>query len=94
MGSGMDVHTGSIREILSTHGNLAVDVHSLAVDAHLFDHGMSSFQAVQVMMAVEEHFGLQFPDEMIRKETFSSIRAIADAVAFIQGQTPSVKRAV
>lgn len=90
----MDRYADAVRDILSRHGHLSVSVQQLGPDDSLFDHGMSSFQAVQVMMAVEEAFGLQFPDDMIRKETFSSIGAIAGAVDFLMGDKPLAKRAV
>lgn len=90
----MDHVVRSIREVLVRNGNPSVDPFGIEIDDNLFDLGMSSFQSVQLMMALEDCFDLQFPDDLIRKETFSSIRSMAEAVDFILGERLAVRRAV
>ena len=53
--------TEAIREILASHGKLPVDVASLADDADLYAAGLSSFASVQLMLAIEDRFDIEFP---------------------------------
>ena len=74
----------SIRSIVQRHGRLAVDVDSLADDSDLYDAGLTSHAAVNLMLALEQHFDVEFPEQMLRRRTFESIRAIAAAIADLQ----------
>jgi len=40
------------------------------------------------MLALEEHFDVEFLDRMLGRKTFGSIRALADAIAELRG-TPA-----
>jgi acyl carrier protein len=66
--------------LVSEHAGLAVDVSSLAPDADLYRAGMSSFASVQLMLALEEAFDIEFPESMLSPRTFSSLSAIEAAV--------------
>src|SRR3712207_5633924 len=70
-----------VREILRTRGDLSVPVETLDRHADLFDAGLSSFGTVEVMLGMEERLGTTIPDDMLTRETFSSIAALAAAVA-------------
>lgn len=75
-----------IRAILVKHGRLASDANALAADADLYQAGMSSHASVNVMLALESAFDIEFPDESLKRSVFASIASIRDAVAGI-GQT-------
>ena len=75
-----------IRAILSKHGRLAADAAALAADADLYEAGMTSHASVNVMLALESAFDIEFPDEMLKRSVFASIASIREAVASI-GQT-------
>ena len=75
-----------IRASLARHARLAADAHALAADADLYQAGMTSQASVNVMLALEGAFAIEFPDELLKRSVFGSIRAIRDAVAGI-GQT-------
>jgi acyl carrier protein len=70
-----------IRVILGAHARIPVAVDSLADDANLFTAGMTSLASVEVILALEEKFGIEFPDQMMHRKTFSSVAAIAAAIA-------------
>jgi acyl carrier protein len=72
-----------IRSILAKHGRLSVDVAGLDADADLYQAGMTSQASVNVMLAIEGEFDIEFPDELLKRSVFSSIGAIRDAVAGI-----------
>jgi acyl carrier protein len=69
-----------IRSILKEHGRLAVDVTTLAEDADLYQAGMTSHASVNVMLALEGAFDVEFPDRMLRRGVFESIAAIRAAI--------------
>ncbi|TGD93269.1 acyl carrier protein [Methylobacterium nonmethylotrophicum] len=70
-----------IRTILARHGTLARTIDGLPDDACLFDNGLDSFGAVQVMMDLEEHFEIEFPEHLLSRDVFSTVRTIQNFVA-------------
>jgi acyl carrier protein len=70
----------AVREIVQEHGRLAVDIATLADDASLYEAGMSSHASVNVMLALEDAFDVEFPDEMLKRSVFESIAAIGAAL--------------
>lgn len=68
--------TDEIRAILREHGRLAVDVASLADRTNLYDAGLTSHASVNLMLALEERFAIEFPERMLRRGAFASIAAI------------------
>ena len=78
----------SIRRVLRDHARLAVDADAIAADADLFQAGMSSYASVNVMLALEDTFDVQFPDRMLKRSVFESIAAIERALVELLAQTP------
>lgn len=66
----------TIRDILSKVGGLPMPVADLADDSDLYTSGLSSFASVQVMLAIEEKFDIEFPDNLLNRRSFVSIAAI------------------
>ncbi len=69
-----------IRAILKEHARLAVDVDALADDGDLYQAGMTSHASVNVMLALEGTFDVEFPDRMLRRGVFESVAAIEAAL--------------
>jgi acyl carrier protein len=69
-----------IREILSEHARLTQDARTLGDHADLYQVGMTSHASVNVMLALESRFDIEFPDRMLRRGIFSSIAAMSAAV--------------
>ena len=76
--------TDEIRKIIGDHARLPVDVSTLAVDADLYQAGMTSHASVNVMLALEDHFDIEFPDRMLKRSVFESIASIAVALEELQ----------
>jgi acyl carrier protein len=72
--------TDEIRQIIAEHGRLPVDVSSLSDEADLYAAGMTSHASVNVMLGLEDHFDIEFPDRMLKRSVFESIGAIASAL--------------
>ncbi len=73
--------TDEIRQIISEHGRLQSDVSVLAPDANLYQAGLSSHASVNVMLALEDRFDIEFPDRMLTPSVFESISSIEAAVS-------------
>ena len=73
-----------IRKLIAEHARLAVDVSSLADDASLYEAGMTSHATVNLMLALEGSFDVEFPDSMLRRSVFESVAAIEAALSEIQ----------
>jgi acyl carrier protein len=77
-----------IRHILDTHAGLSVAASGFADDADLYAAGMSSTASVNVMLALEDEFEIEFPDSMLKRSVFESVAAIHGAVAELTGGSP------
>jgi acyl carrier protein len=69
-----------IRQILATHGRLSVDVQSLNTNDDLYDAGLTSLTTVNIMLAIEDAFDIEFPDNRLNRKTFDSIESLVDVV--------------
>lgn len=69
-----------IRRVVDAHGRLPVGVATLADDADLYEAGMTSHASVSVMLALEDAFDIEFPDEMLTREVFESVASMAQAI--------------
>jgi len=72
--------TDEIRQILRDHGRLREDVDSISPGSDLYQAGMTSHASVNVMLALEDHFDVEFPDRMLTRSVFESIASIEGAV--------------
>lgn len=70
----------TVRRVLDAHAKLTTPAGTLAEDADLYAAGMTSHASVNVMLAVEDAFDIEFPDALLTKSTFCSISAITSAV--------------
>jgi acyl carrier protein len=69
-----------IRTILKEHGRLSVDAAALSEDADLYQAGLTSHASVNVMLALEGKFDIEFPDRMLKRGVFESLASIRAAV--------------
>jgi acyl carrier protein len=74
-----------IRAVLKEHGRLSVDAATLGEGSDLYAAGMTSHASVNVMLALEGAFDIEFPDRMLKRSVFESIAAIRDAVKELKG---------
>src|SRR5664279_1186322 len=74
-----------IRGVLAAHGRLSTDAATLKNDDDLYAAGMTSLASVNVMLALEGEFNIEFPDQMLNRSVFSSIDSIAAALRKIDG---------
>jgi len=77
----MTLYSEDIRSILAEHARLLVDVDTLTDDSDLYQAGLTSLSTVNLMLALEEHFDVEFLDSMLGRKTFGSIRSLSDAIS-------------
>jgi acyl carrier protein len=73
--------TTRIRTVLREHARLGADANSLPPTADLYAAGMTSHANVNVMLALESEFDVEFPDEMLKRGTFDSVDSIRSAIS-------------
>ena len=69
-----------IRDVLANHGRMAIDAREVDEQADLYELGLTSHASVDVMLALEEEFDIEFPDEVLKKSTFESVHNIAQVI--------------
>lgn len=69
-----------IRSVLSVHGRLNREASSLDVSTDLYQSGMTSHASVNVMLALEGAFDVEFPDHLLKRSVFGSIESIHHAL--------------
>ena len=77
-----------IRRGLAEQGRLPVEASTLDEHADLYQSGLTSHASVNVMLALEDAFDVEFPDAMLRKSTFESIAAIREALTELGASAP------
>lgn len=78
-----------IRAILREHVRLSVDVDTLDAESDLYRAGMTSHASVNLMLALEDKYGVEFPERMLRRRTFETISAIRGAIQELTGAGPA-----
>ena len=81
----VDDRAARIRRILKEHGRLSTEVETLADSQDLYQAGMTSHASVNVMLALEGEFDVEFPDHMLKRNVFNSIESIVDALQELSG---------
>jgi acyl carrier protein len=72
--------TEKIRQAIEDHARVSVDVATLADNADLYQAGMTSQASVNLMLALEDAFDIEFPDRMLKRSVFESIASIREAL--------------
>jgi acyl carrier protein len=70
-----------IRRAIGEHARLPVDISGLQDDADLYQAGMTSHASVNVMLALEDAFDIEFPDHMLKRSVFESVSSIRAALS-------------
>jgi acyl carrier protein len=83
-----DALADRVRQVIEDNAGLPVPVQTVDGDADLFLRGMSSHASVSVMVALEDEFGVEFPDSMLRRDVFGSIDSLTDAISQLVAGAP------
>jgi acyl carrier protein len=86
------MYAEQIRPIVAEHARLRVPVDQLSNDSDLYEAGLTSLSTVNLMLALEEHFDVEFSDKMLGRKTFASIGSLSNAITELLG--PAQKPAI
>ena len=70
---------------MQENAHLPVSVDTLSDEQNLYDAGMSSHATVNVILALEDEFDIEFPTHLLRRSAFSSIASICNAINELGG---------
>lgn len=70
-----------IREVLRDHARLSKPLDQIELTTDLYQAGMTSHASVNVMLALEGAFDIEFADHMLKRSVFTSVASIRDAVS-------------
>lgn len=76
----LDRLENEIRAVIAREGYLALDVGALGDEDDLYRAGLTSHDTVNLMLALEDRFGVEFPDRLLTRQTFRTIAALAAAL--------------
>lgn len=76
-----------IRQVIRQHAHLTVDIDSLSDEADLYQAGMTSHASVNVMIALEDTFDVEFLDSMLKRSVFESVGSIERALSEVGAAT-------
>lgn len=74
------MHIEQIRDIILKHARLSVPPEEITATSDLYAAGLSSLTTVHLMLALEDQFGVEFPERMLKRQTFESVQSIAEAI--------------
>jgi len=74
------MYQDQIRTIVAQHARLSTDVAQLSDSSDLYSAGLTSLTTVNLMLAIEDHFDIEFPDKMLGRKTFESIQSLSEAI--------------
>jgi acyl carrier protein len=73
-----------IRKVIKEHAGLGLELEAIENSTNLYRAGMTSYASVVIMIALENEFGLEFPDGMLSRDVFENIDSIAVAIESVQ----------
>ncbi len=73
-----------IRQIIEQEVRLAVPAKHLTPRANLYELGLTSFDAIRLLVAVERGFGVELPRDALKRATAATIEEIARTVRAVR----------
>lgn len=73
-----------IRELLDQNELLPAPSLAISCNRNLYEAGLRSRGVVTLMLALEEAFAIEFPDRLLNRSSFETMRAIADVIADVK----------
>lgn len=73
-----------VLQIVVQHGRIP-NSEALTPTTNLYEAGLSSLTTVHLLLAIEDHFDVEFPERLLARRTFESVQSIAEAVEELLG---------
>ncbi|MGI8545982.1 MAG: acyl carrier protein [Gemmatimonadaceae bacterium] len=78
-----------VRSIIRQHDPLSRDIDTVGDDTDLYASGLTSHASVNLMLALEDAFGIEFPERLLRRRTFETIANIRGAIEELHAVQPT-----
>jgi acyl carrier protein len=89
LGRGAEVIDGideKIRAVVGSYGGLSVAVEGVEPNDDLYGLGMTSAATLNVMLALEEAFDIEFPEDLLERAIFESLSTMGTAISGLVDQ--------
>lgn len=70
----------TIQRLIEQETRVAIPAEALSPEANLYELGLTSFDAVRLLVAVEREYKVEFPREALHRKSLLSIEGIATSV--------------
>ena len=80
-----------IQRLIDEEATLPIPAHCLTPRANLYELGLTSFDAIRLLVAIEWAFRVEFPRELLNRQTVASIEAITTALRAVRPSTALAK---
>lgn len=71
----------SVRQLIGAYAKLNADITEISDDGDLFDAGLTSLNTVNLMLAIEDEYDIEFDDDSLTRETFQSVDSLMAVVS-------------
>jgi acyl carrier protein len=82
----------TIRGLIDEEAKLSIPACDLDSNGDLYGVGLTPFAAIELMLALERAFHIEFPLPMLNRRSMSSISAIEACIAELE-RRPALRRA-
>ena len=81
-----------VKQVIIRTLSLEVDADEIDDEDELFGGGLgiNSMVTIEIIVGLEEEFGIEVPDEELRVELFDSVQTMADYVRTVLQKVPEV----
>lgn len=81
-----------VKQVIIRTLSLEVDADEIDDEDELFGGGLgiNSMATIEIIVGLEEEFGIEVPDEDLRVELFDSVQTMADYVRAVLQKVPEV----
>ena len=81
-----------VKQVIIRTLSLEVDAEEIDDEGELFGGGLgiNSMATIEIIVGLEEEFGIEVPDEELRVELFDSVQTMADYVRTALQKVPEV----
>ncbi len=81
-----------VKQVIIRTLSLEVDAEEIDDEDELFGGslGINSMATIEIIVGLEEEFGIEVPDEDLRVELFDSVQTMADYVRIVLQKVPEV----
>jgi acyl carrier protein len=75
-----------LHQIIVEHGRVRLPAEALDDDTDLFAAGMDSMAVMNVLLSIEDAFGVEFPDALLNRSSFATLGRLRGIVSGLQPQ--------